>query len=79
MTPNIDDIEIYFQKDGGCFIESLIRSRLMLSKLPESQGLGMIKKIDYVIEEELELALMSVQKAKSEIIKSSKNNLRPVK
>lgn len=75
MTPDNDDIEIYFQKDeSGCFIESLSRSRQYLKNTP------LLAELDEVIKLEIELAVMGAQKAKSEIIKkTSKDNLRPIK
>ncbi len=74
MSPDSDEIEIYFDKEyGGCFIESLSRSRQHLKNSP------LLVKLDEVLELEIELALMGAQKAKSEIIKKQKDNLRPIK
>lgn len=82
MTPDTDDIEIFFDKgDGGCFLESLARTKIYLSKIYRCDCTIMTK-IDSVLELELDLAIMGAEKAKSEIVKASakdKDNLRPIK
>ncbi len=79
-----DDIEVYLDQtsDGSSYLESLVRSRMHLAKLPGMQGCAMIKKLEQVIDLELDLAIMGAEKAKSEIIKKAakeKDNLRPIK
>ncbi len=75
MTPDNDDIEIFFEKDdGGCFIESLARSRRYLKDTP------LLAKLDKLVSYEIDLAIMGAEKAKSEALKkNSKDNLRPIK
>ena len=72
-----DEMEMYFENStsGTSFLESLIKCR---SKLLDSSALAV--KLDSLIDEELDLALMGAQKAKSEILKNkAKDNLRPIK
>lgn len=75
MTPDNDDIEIFFEKDdGGCFIESIARSRRHLKDTP------LLAKLDELISHEIDLAILGAEKAKSEYIKkNNKDNLRPIK
>ena len=71
-----EDIEVYLD-EGGCLLESLIKSRRHLTGTKE-----ILTKLDLVIEAELDLALMAAQKAKSEVLKASakdKNHLTPIK
>lgn len=70
-----DDIDMFLDKaDGNCYVESLIKSRQFL------RDTALMHKLDAVIEAVLELAHMRAEKAKSEILKSNKNNvLKPIK
>lgn len=56
-----------------CFLESLARTRQILLENPI-----LLAKIDEVLLEELELALMGSKKAKSELLKGDKDNIRPI-
>ncbi len=71
-----DDISMYLDKsDPSSYIESLVRCRALLSNSPT-----LLAKLDEVVSEELDLALMGAKKAKSEILKKSKDNiLKPIK
>lgn len=71
-----DELEIFFDKSDGCYLESLIRSRVLLSKISEEESL--IDKLNEVISIELELALAGSKKALSEVA-PPKNNVRPIK
>lgn len=75
-----DDIEMYFEGVGTapCYIESLIRSRLHLNQLFTFES-PMVIKLEEVILAELELALLSAEKAKSEILKDRAKNISPLK
>ena len=68
-----DEIEMYVEGLGSspCYIESLAKTRKLLSG-------KLLKKLDVLIEAELDLALMGTEKARSEIIKASKNNITPI-
>ena len=68
-----DDFDVYFDKTG-CYVESLLRSRQYLKNCP-----SLLYKLDEVIQAEIELALMGAKKAISEILKDSKDNVRPIK
>jgi len=70
-----DDIEVYLDKvsSGACYLESLIYARARLDNAELKAAL------DEVILLEIELAKMGAEKAKSEIIKANKDNLRPIK
>jgi len=71
-----DDVEVYFESEiQNCYLESLIKSRRFLADAPY-----LIKKLEEVIDLELDLAMMGAQKAKSEVLKTQpKDNLRPIK
>ena len=70
-----EDIDIYFDKsDSTSFIESLGKTRQYL------KDSVLLKKLDLVLEAELDLALLGAEKAKSEILKLDKENkVRPIK
>lgn len=75
-----EDIEVYLDSSnaGSSYIESLIKSMAILEKL--SNGQGAIKKLETVISLELDLAILGAEKAKSEILKQTKDNIvRPIK
>ncbi len=66
-----EGIEIFLDK--GCYIESLSRARRNLAG-------QLLSKLDEVIDVELDLALMGAAKAKSEILKKSKDSVvKPIK
>lgn len=74
-----DDIE-EFVSDSGCYIESLIKSRVQLDKLPIVHSVNMIEKIEELIMLEIGLAIMGANKAKSEILKKNKDDVvKPIK
>lgn len=74
-----DDIEVFFDKtDGGSYLESLMRSRLYVDRISSCKAEIRIK-LEEVILLELDLAKLGAEKAKSEIIKSEKDNVRPIK
>lgn len=74
----MDDIEMIIDSgnDGVCYIESLARSARYLTEfLPE-----LLPKLSEVITAELDLALLSAEKARSELLKSNKEaTVRPIK
>lgn len=75
-----DDITM-FTADSGCYLESLVRCRgFLLSQegFPSSRQ-SLLDVLDQVLHAELELALMAADKAKSEITKLSKNNIKTIK
>lgn len=71
-----DDITM-FTADSGCYLESLVRCRQSL--LAQGRGQPLLDVLDQVLHAELELALMAADKAKSEITKLSKNNIKTIK
>lgn len=77
-----DSIELYMDSvsDGSSYIESLIKSRIMLDTLKNINP-DMKAKLEVVIMAELDLALMGAEKAKSEILKKivKDNKLVPIK
>lgn len=70
-----DDIEVFLDNadSGVSYVESLARTRWYL------KDTSLIDKLDAVIEAELELALIGAEKAKSEVLKASKDNIKPIK
>jgi hypothetical protein len=69
-----DEVEMFMDQGGGMsFIESLTRARLNL------KDSTLMAKLEEVIAAEIELALMGAAKAKSEILKNSKDTVRPIK
>ena len=74
---NEDTMEMYLDgSNGGCYLESLIKCRINLV-----ENTKLLKKLDILIEAEMELALLGTEKAKSEILKKQcKDNIvRPIK
>ncbi len=71
-----DDVDVYLDSsNGGCYLESLINTRINLEDCPR-----LLKKLDELIEAEIDLAIMGAEKAKSEILKASKEaTVRPIK
>ena len=70
----MDDSEMYFASSSG-YLEGLIKSRAYLIDSPD-----LASKLNEVISEELDLALLGAKKAKSEILKRNKENtVRPIK
>lgn len=76
-----DEIEIYLNNtsEGTSYLESLIKSRRLLMDAPD-----LLRKLEEVIDLELDLAIMGSNKAKKECLKSNKlaevkDNLRPIK
>jgi hypothetical protein len=69
-----DDMSVFVNEDSGFYIESLIKSLCHLKK-----GDSLAVKLRTVIEEELDLALMAAQKAKSEILKKNAKEVSPLK
>lgn len=67
-----DEVELLFENGIG-YLESLVKCRPILKDTP------MLKQLDEVITLELELALMGAEKARSELLKASKNNIKPIK
>ena len=81
---NTDDIEVYMDNvsDGSSYVESLVKARIQLEKLPHSESQRkMMGKLEEVILLELDLAVMGAEKAKSEILKAAAkdNVVRPIK
>lgn len=71
---NDDEIEVYMDNSqSSSYLESLARTRRLLADT------GLIERLDEVISLEIELALMGAQKAKSEILKQTKDTVRPIK
>lgn len=70
-----DEIDVYMDtaSAGQSYVESLIACRVNLDEAPV-----LLKKLDEVIMAELELALLGTEKAKSEILKKGKNNIKPI-
>lgn len=71
-----DEMEIFFDKsDGTSFIESLAKSRQWLKDNNELSS-----KLDNALNLELDLAILEAEKAKSNLLKNSKDNkLVPIK
>jgi len=69
-----DEITVVMEGDSVSYLESLIRSRKKVEDNP-----GMYAKLEAVIMVELDLALLGAEKAKSEHIKSSGSNIKPIK
>jgi hypothetical protein len=68
-----EDIEVYVSRDGSsCYLESLARTRQYL------KDTDLLAKLDKVISLEIDLAEMGAEKAKSEINKKGKNNVKPI-
>jgi hypothetical protein len=74
MNDDDDMIDLLVGSNGGCYIESLMRSRRHLIDSPK-----LLEALDTVIEAELELALMGADKARSEILKLNKDNIVSLK
>lgn len=71
---NEDDVDIMIGSSTGCYIESLIKSRTLLSNAPLLRG-----KLDEVIWLELELAMLSAEKARSSLLKACSDNVVELK
>ena len=71
-----EETEVYLDssEDAKSYVESLVNSRQALKNCPI-----MLAKLDEVILAELELALMCANQAKSEILKTNKDNIKPIK
>lgn len=70
-----EDIEVFLDSpQSGSYIESLARTRQYLK-----DTVVLASKLDEAILMELELAILGAEKAKSEILKASKDNVRPLK
>ncbi len=70
----MDESEIYFENSSS-YLADLIRVRECLTK-----SKGLLAKLDELLSEELDLALMGAKKAKSEILKDTKLNVvKPIK
>ncbi len=69
---NEEEIEVYTDSSG--YLESLVNA---WTRIPEGHYLE--KKFEEVILAELSLALLAAEKAKSEIIKRTKNNIKEIK
>lgn len=69
---NEDITEFLADTSGTSYIESLVKTR---QHLP----VNLLVKLDKVIEAELDLALLGAEKAKNEILKKSKDNIKPLK
>lgn len=69
----MEEESFVFTTNGEHIIKALAEARKFL------EGSPLLSKLDEVISEELDLALIAVKKAKSEVIKSDKNNIRPIK
>lgn len=69
-----DDIEMYLANDSSGYLESLIKSRQYLK-----DDVFLLERLNKVIEVELDLAMLGANKAKSEILKKDKPNVRPIK
>ena len=76
-----EDIEVYLDQtsEGSSYLESLIKSRQFLIQSGGDGSNALLNKLDLVINAELDLALMGAEKAKSEIVKATKDNIRPIK
>lgn len=74
-----DDIEVYLDSatTGSSYLESIIKAYERLSHIHNVES-PLIKKITQLIEEELDLALLGTSKAKSEILKATKDNVKPI-
>jgi len=68
----MDEVNIEYHNES--FLESLARTRQYLLSSAK-----LVAEIDAVISAELELALMGAKKAKSNILKADKDNIRPIK
>ena len=78
MSEN-DDIDVYMDMAAGTsYIESLAKANIYLSKLYNCQS-PIMNKIGQLLIAEIELAILGAEKAKSEILKSSENKIRPIK
>jgi len=65
--------------DPGYYLCSLIKNRYYLIGMSQmADSTTLIEKIDKVIDLELDLAIMAAEKAKSELIKRNKNNIKPI-
>lgn len=81
MNTNTDEIEIYFDKDSSTsYLESLAKCRAILIS---SGGLycdELTAGVNEVIKLEIELSLITMQKAKSDLLKANaKDNIKPIK
>jgi hypothetical protein len=71
----MDEIDVYLEPQGSSsYVESLIKSRQWLKDMPL-----LLEQLDKVISLELELAVLGAEKAKSEILKATKDNIKPIK
>lgn len=86
-----DDIEVYLDSatTGGSYLESLIRCqelvihRIISNKIDWSDWVlnrddELLTKLHELIMDELDLALLGTSKAKSEILKTTKDNVKPI-
>lgn len=72
-----DEIDVFFTDSGStCYLESLIRSRVLLSKITEE--IDLIDKLNYLISLELDLAVVGAEKAMSEVKKATVTPLKGV-
>ncbi len=69
-----DDTDVFFENSTACYLESLIRCRQHVK-----DSVHLSSKLDEVINLELDLAVMGAEKAKSEILKRTKDTVRPIK
>jgi hypothetical protein len=72
-----EELDCYFTNSSN-YLESLINSYVAVSKL--QTGMALTKKLQEVIEIEIELALIGAKKARGEILKEeAKNNVVQLK
>ena len=69
-----ETIETYIDQ-SGTYLESLVR---VWESLRKTDSTELVTLAANVIKAELELGLMAAEKAKSEILKSNKNNLKSI-
>jgi hypothetical protein len=66
-----DEMDIFFESDNGaCYLESLIKSRVLINKV-YSPNCSMCTKLEKLIDLELDLAIAGAEKATSELKKTT--------
>ena len=81
MSTNTDDIQIFLDTEASTsYIESLLKSRAILIKSGGFHCDELIAGVNEVIKLEIDLSILSLQKAKSDLLKSiPKDNIKPIK
>jgi len=74
-----EEIEVYLPDTGSSsYVESLTNALIKLHKVYNIES-KLVKTTEAVLLAELELALLGAEKARSEILKATKDNIKPIK